>query len=151
MEGKKFETQMQVNLHKNNNIGNLDKNKSEGQKKLTFEEAEEMYNEGAQLRERVIHIAEQDLEYCYEVFKEVHTAFFGNMDKWEVSRHITHRILMGTMISKNEEQSLIIYDDVDKVVFEKFLVPASNVSSKLEVEKIVKQLISAQRIERGVQ
>jgi hypothetical protein len=118
-----------------------------GQKKekhveLTYEEAKNAYEAGKQLRDRIIEITQGDSDYCYDIFKEVHAVIFDQMNAEDISRHIMHRILMGTMINEGEIRSLI-FNDLDMQIYSKFLVPASCARSKEEIGEIVKDLLEA--------
>lgn len=115
--------------------GHDNHNRGEQERVLSIEEAKKMYTEGVQLRDRVIDIVKSENIDLNAVFTSVHRACFGHLNAEEVSRHIMHRVLVGTMISDQEARSLV-FDETDLYIYEQFLVPASCASSGLEVEKI---------------
>ena len=144
MEGGKFVMEMPQMPQRpmENNSAHEDEQQKEKHVELTYEEAKNAYDAGKQLRDRILEIAQNDDDFCFDVLKEVHAIFFAQMHAEDVSRHIMHRILMGTMISEREVQSLM-FNDVDIQIYEKFLVPASCARSKEEIGEIVKNLLDA--------
>ena len=116
---------------------------------LTFDEAKNTYEAGQDLRNRIMEIVNDD-DYCYDLFNEVHSVIFKDMHAEDVSQHIMHRILVGTMISEQEVRSLI-FDHKDMEIYEKFLVPASCAGSKEELGAMVKDLLNRHGVSYIVQ
>ena len=93
------------------------------------------------MRDRLMEISGDDPDFCYDVLVDIYKTFFADLSAEERSRHIMHRIILGTTINK-KESDIIIYDrEHDQKIFELFFEPAVHAKSKEEIRMIADRVM----------
>lgn len=123
---------------------------SENKKELTYEQAEIIYNDGKRLRDHIYDTSGQDALFCTQIFNEVYTKVFSDINAAERAKHVMHRVLTGTSVNSSENVTYIV-DERDRYIYEKFLMQMSRAKSNAELHAMIDDLYREHTIDHGVQ
>lgn len=117
---------------------------------VSYEQAEKLYDDGRQLRDHIYEMSDHDAIYCNEIFNEVYTKVFTDINAEERAGHVMYRVLVGTTISSKENRTYVA-DEKDRYIYENFLIPLSRAQSKTEMQNIIDDMYDKNVIMRSVQ